>query len=158
MGRRRTTVALGPTIVRLMVAGMALAPVLLGCGPDGSAERPYEPQLPTPDLRPKLVLVVDDAGVRAEPGERADPAVRTEPPTVPSGSVVTVRNGGTRDHRLRGDTSFDTGIMRAGEDTIVVLTNGGTGAQDLALVEVIDDRTVGRLTVEPDPAIVAGGT
>jgi hypothetical protein len=98
------------------------------------------------------VLVVDDAGVRAEAGERADPAVHTDPPVVPSGSVIEVRNAGTGDHRLRGDTAFDTGIMRAGEQTTVVLTNPDPDPLVLHLVEVIDDRPVGTLTVEPAPA------
>jgi hypothetical protein len=151
MGRRRVTVALGPTMVRLMVVAGALVPVM-GCGPDGSASRPFEPTLPTVDFRPKLVLVVDDAGVRAEAGERTDPAVHTDPPVVPSGSVIEVRNGGTRDHRLRGDTAFDTGIMRMGEQTTVVLTNPDPDPLVLHLVEVIDDRPVGTLTVEPAPA------
>ena len=151
MGRRRVTVALGPTMVRLMVVAGALVTVT-GCGPDGSGSRPFEPTLPTVDFRPKLVLVVDDAGVQAQEGERADPAVRTDPPVVPSGSVIEVRNGGTRDHRLRGGTAFDTGIMRPGEQTTVVLTNPGTDPLELALVEVIEDRPVGTLTVEPPPA------
>ena len=153
MGRRLTTVAPGSQIVRLLVVVVvgAAAGAVLGCGPDGSAGRPFEPTLPTIDVRPKLVLVVTDDAVRAEPGERADPAVRTDPPSVPSGSVIEVRNGGTRDHRLRGGESFDTGIMRVGEQTVVVLTNPGTGDQVLELVEVIDDRVLGGLTVQPAP-------
>jgi hypothetical protein len=155
MGRHRTTVAPGSTIVRLLAAlivGMAATGLAAACGPDGSAERPYEPTLPSPDFRPRLVLAIaDDSPVRASPGERTDAAVSTDPPVVPSGSVISVRNAGGRDHRLKGGESFDTGILRPGEDTIVVLTNPGSDPQQLDLFEVTENRSVGRLTVEPAP-------
>jgi hypothetical protein len=157
--RRRTTVAPRPQIVGLLVllvAGTTVAAVA-GCGPDGSAGRPYEPTLPAVDFRPRLVLVVpDDGPVRAEPGERTDQPVGTDPPRVPSGSVVTVRNGGSRDQRLRGGDAFDTGIVRPGEETVVVLTNPGGDPLDLELVEVEGHRPEGRLTVEPATGGAAG--
>ena len=91
----RPPVTVGPTIVGVIVTSLVMAALVLsGCGADGSAERPFEPTLPSVDFRPKLVLVVRDDALGAEPGERADPAVRTDPPTVPSGSVVEVRNDG----------------------------------------------------------------
>jgi hypothetical protein len=150
MGRPRTTVAAGPMIVGLIVA--AAVTIAAGCGADGSAEHPYEPTLPVVDFRPKLVLEVGDDGLRATAGERADPAVRTDPPSVPGGSVVEVRNTGSRDHRLRGGTTLDTGIMRPGEHTTAVVTNPGPDPLELALVDIEGDTSRGPLTVGPTPA------
>jgi hypothetical protein len=149
MGGPRTPVA-GPTIVGLLAA---VAVTLTACGADGSADRPFSPTLPNPDLRPKLVLEVTDDAVRARAGERADPAVRTDPPTVPTGSVVEVRNAGTRDHRLRGGTAFDTRVQLPGDTTTVVLTNPDADARVLDLVDVDAGSTRGRLTVEPDRTV-----
>jgi hypothetical protein len=144
-------VTAGPTIVGVIAATTAAVALTAGCGPDGSAERPYQPTLPAVDFRPVLVLTVGDGddGVRAAPGERAVPVVRTDPPTVPSGSVVEVRNAGSRDRRLRAGTAFDTGIMRPGERTTVVVTSPGSDRSDLDLVDELSGRPQGRLAVEP---------
>jgi hypothetical protein len=143
----------GSTIVGRLAALAVTVALAAACGPDGSAERPFQPTLPAVDLRPKLVLEVADDGVRARLGDRPDPAVRTDPPTVPGGSVVEVRNTGTREHRLRGGTAFDTGTQRPGEATTVVLTNPDPGPRTLDLVDVDADAPRGHLVVEPDRTV-----
>jgi hypothetical protein len=72
---------------------------------------------------------------------------------VPGGSVVEVRNTGTREHRLRGGTAFDTGTQRPGEATTVVLTNPDAEARTLELVDVTDGAPRGRIVVEPDRTV-----
>jgi hypothetical protein len=149
MGGSRSPAAIGPTMVGLiLVAAVALG----ACGADGTAERPYEPTLPTIDARPRLVLAPGDDTMQVRAGERSDPALRVDPPTVPSGSVVEVRNDGTRDHRWRAGAAFDTGIMRPGERTTVVVTNPATAPVELDVVDVDAGASRGHLTVLPAPS------
>ena len=65
------------------------------------------------------MLTVQEGTVVAATGPKADDRVRTDPPTVPSGSVIEVVNGGREDHRLQAPGLFDTGIMKPGETTSV---------------------------------------
>jgi hypothetical protein len=146
MRRMRTAVLIGPLIVGASVAGG------LACGHLGRADDPHEPVLPAVDFRPRLVLDLDEGGVGARRGERDDPAVGTDPPRVPSGSVIEVHNAGSRDLRLQGGTAaFDTGTLRPGERTTVVLTNPGTEPLVLALWELTTASGRGDLTVAPAP-------
>ena len=94
-----------------------------------SAPATFEPTPPTADFRPKVELVVDGTGIRAEPGEREDPQVTLEPLEVGAGTVARVENRGEDAHRVQatavegGAIAFDTGTLRAGESALVVLDN-----------------------------------
>jgi hypothetical protein len=145
MRRMRTAVLIGPLIVGASVAGGG------ACGHLGRADDSHEPVLPAVDFRTKLVLDLDERGLHARTGERADPAVGTDPPRVPSGSVVEVHNAGSRDLRLQGGTAFDTGTLRPGERTTVVLANPGTEPLVLPLRELGTASDRGELTVAPAP-------
>jgi hypothetical protein len=57
-------------------------------------------------------------------GERSD-GVTLDPPSVPAGSVIEVRNADNDDHRITADTTIDTGIMRPDDTTTVVMTTEG---------------------------------
>lgn len=118
----------------------------------GSA--PTEPTLPTVDFRPKLVLDVDDGAIEVIAGDRRDDAVRLDPTSVPAGTVAEVRIRGTRDHRLQGNAGkvFDTGVLRPGERTTIVLDS--TAAEDL-VIDVTDRQDPGartRIVVRPRAA------
>jgi hypothetical protein len=137
------------------LAGVGLAGAALpacGAGADGSAEHPYQPTLPAVDFRPKLVLAVGNGGTSATPGSRPDPAARTDPPTVPSGSVVELVNTAPGDQRIQGGTAFDTGILLPGDRTTAVVKNTGSEPLDLRLVDQLTGREVGHLIVLPGPA------
>jgi hypothetical protein len=141
-----------PWMLRALVAlaGVGLAGgALPACGTDGRAEHPSQPTLPAVDFRPKLVVAVGDAGTSATPGSRSDPAIRTDPPTVPSGSVVELVNTATGDQRIQAGAAFDTGILRPGEHTTAVVTNPGPDPLDLRLTDVLTGREVGHLVVLP---------
>lgn len=105
------------------------------------------PTLPTVDFTPKLVLTVDEATITAAPGPRADDRVRTDPPTVPSGSVIEIVNGDDRDHRLQAPGLFDTGIMRPGETTTAVVTNTTDADTTVSVTDPSDADVTSPLTV-----------
>jgi hypothetical protein len=120
---------------------------LVGC----SAPDTYEPSVPTADFRPKLLIVVDDNGIRTEPGERDDPAVSVDPAKVPAGTVTRVENRSSGDHRLQGNTGavFDTAVMKPGDTTIVVLDHVKPDDLDVVITDRQPDGQVadGSLTV-----------
>lgn len=110
-----------PRLATVLLA-LGLAPAL-ACG-----DHAPEPQLPEVDFTPVLEIAVDDDGLSVQPGERELDGVSLEPPTVPTGSVVEVRNESSTDRRVVGDDAelFDTGTLRPGDSTVVVLTEPGT--------------------------------
>ncbi len=81
-----------------------------------------EPTLPTVDFSPSAVLTVTPDGIGC-----ALVRVTTGPDcAVPAGSVVEVVNEGADDRRVVADGIFDTGILRPGDTTTVVVTEVGT--------------------------------
>lgn len=141
------------SLPHLVLALVATASIALAGGCSKPAT--YEPSPPTADFRPKVLLVVDDAGIRVERGERDDPALVLDPLTVKAGTVMRVENRGTGDHRIQatpvggGASAFDTGSMRPGETTIVVLDNT-TGAD-----RTLEMRDLTRPDSAPVPLTVA---
>jgi hypothetical protein len=106
-------------IVSFLIVAMA-GSIGVGCRGD----REPEPTIPDVDFTPVLIIAVDDDGIRAEQGPRQREGVAVDPPRVPSGSVIELRNAGEAEHRLVGDDGilFDTGIMLPGETTTLVVT------------------------------------
>ncbi len=137
-----------PAIVVAM-AMMAAASGAAGCG---RSSTPTEPTLGSVNFAPKLVVTIDDRGLSYARGPREDPAVTTDPPFVPSGSVLDVVNHAARDRRLQGGTSFDTGIMHPGESTTVVVVGGTDGNTTIPLTDPDDASVTGSLSVGPKPA------
>jgi hypothetical protein len=110
-------------------------------------DREREPTIPDVDFTPVLIIAVDDEGIRAEQGPRQREGVNVDPPRVPSGSVVELRNAGEDEHRLVGDDGnlFDTGIMLPGGTTTLVVTEVGEidirdrlGTEDTLVLSVAD--------------------
>lgn len=110
--------------LRRAAAGLGGVAILLGAAAcTGSAGR--QPTVASVDFAPKLVVEVDDDGIGFVAGRRADAAVSTDPASVPSGSVVEVVNTGAGEHRLQAGKAFDTGQLRPGDRTTVVLVDDG---------------------------------
>jgi hypothetical protein len=87
-----------------------------------------EPTLPTVDFAPSATLTVTPDAIGC-----ALFRVTTGPDcSVPAGSVVEVANEGADNRRVVADGIFDTGILRPGDTTTVVVTDVGT-------FEVYDD-------------------
>jgi hypothetical protein len=87
-----------------------------------------EPTLPTVDFAPSAILTVTPDAIGC-----ALLRVTTGPDcSVPAGSVVEVANEGADDRRVVADGIFDTGMLRPGDTTTVVVTEVGT-------FEVYDD-------------------
>jgi hypothetical protein len=118
---------------------------LSGCAGD----EPLQPTLPTVNFAPKLIIEIHEHRLAFVKGPRADDAVSTGDPTVPTGTVIEIVNTGPGDHRLQGDTVFDTGILRAGERTTVVLTNDTTSAKRITITDPGDAAVQGTITVNP---------
>jgi hypothetical protein len=103
-----------------VVMVLGVLPVV-SCGGDHDAE----PTIPSVDFTPRLVVVVTGAdGLAVEPGGRPE-GTQLSPASVPSGSVIEVRNEDSRDHRITAGTTIDTGVMRPGDNTTVVMTTEG---------------------------------
>jgi hypothetical protein len=128
-------------LTALVMLGLMAGAV--ACG----GEAPTGPTIPTVDLTPKLVLRIEDGRIAATPGPRADDRVRTDPPTVPSGAVVEITNGGQKDHRLQAPGVFDTGIMRPGESTTAVVTNTTTSNDTVTITDPSDPSIKGSITI-----------
>lgn len=105
----------------LVLVAVVLASPLVAC----SGDRGTEPTLPTVELSPRLVVSVDDDGFSVERGDTDDPAITADPPAAPTGTVIEVRNDGDSDNRVSDDDTIDTGVMRPGDTTTVVLTSEG---------------------------------
>lgn len=133
-----------------LVVGL-LAAAATACGaPDDAAP----PVLPTVDFRPKVIIEVDEAGVRALRGEREDPAVTVDPLALPQGTVMRVRNTGRSPHRLHAETVFDTGVLQPGDAVVVAVTKETTADTGYDVTDTIStDRAPGvlRLTIRPRP-------
>src|SRR5207237_5818682 len=86
-----------------------------------------------------------DATVPASDGFPGGPTLAT----VPAGTVIEVVNEGRTTHRLQGDTTFDTGLLRSGEHTTVVLTNDAADPKHLDLTDLTDPAVRGSITVQP---------
>lgn len=139
--------------IRAVAAVLAVASVAVALGSCGG-EPASGPTLPSVDFSPKLVIELDDQ-IRFVPGPREDPAVATDPASVPGGTVVEIVNEGDRPQRLqggRGGTTFDTGTLRPGERTTVVLTNDTGSDTVVALSTTEPPDLAASITVRPRPA------
>lgn len=135
----------------MKVAG-ALVIVAMACaGCAGNAA--HEPTLPTVDFRPKIMLEVDEVGMRFGPGPRADSSSSFDPATVASGSVMVITNTGRADHRVQGGTTFDTGVMKPRESTTVVLTNAESTDKVVVVRDTLPPESSSSITVRPKVAL-----
>jgi hypothetical protein len=136
------------SFLALVVAAIAITGVS-ACG-----DVTPQPTLSTVNFSPKLVVTVADGHLVLSKGPRDDAAVSLGGPieaTVPAGTVIEVVNDGPSSHRLQGDTVFDTGILRKGERTTIVLTNDGTADKRLAITDPGDGAVQGAIIVRPKP-------
>lgn len=103
-----------------LVIGVVLAVAsLTSCAGDRDAE----PTVASVDFTPRLVLVVSPDGLEVEEGDR--PGASLDPPSVPAGSVVEVRNDAPDERRVVSGSTIDTGVMQPGDTTTVVLAAEG---------------------------------
>src|SRR5262249_44481327 len=103
------------------------------------------------DFTPRLVLEVSDDGLRWQPGPDPVGGVDLARPTVPNGTVVEVRNTGQAEHRVEGDTWFDTGTLQPGERTVGGLNKDTTEPKTIAIVDHDDRRRTATITVLASP-------
>lgn len=103
--------------------GLVLSVALGGCAGTHAAE----PTVATVNFGPKTVLDVDEAGITSTPIEVIDGAVALK-----AGNVIEVSNTGADEHRVTGP-GVDTGIMKPGDTTTVVVTKAG----DLPIVDLL---------------------
>ena len=123
---------------------LILCLVLVPFGAACAGDHPAEPTLGSVNFTPRLIVTVDEAGFGVERGETTNAAITADPPSAPEGTVVEIRNGGSRDHRITTDAAIDTGIMQPGDTTTVVLTTEG----ELVLHDAASDQS---LTVAVTP-------
>jgi len=135
---------------------------LSGCG-----DATPQPTLSTVNFSPKVIVTVSDRHLVMTKGPRDDATITFGGPdatmpdpnvpggpieaTVPAGTVIEVVNDGPGSHRLQGDTVFDTGILRKGERTTIVVTNDGTADKRLAITDPGDAAVQGAIIVRPKP-------
>ncbi len=119
---------------------------LSACGPPAE---PYQPTLPSIDFTPKLVVTVDEAGLRPSLGPRADPEVQLDPLSLREGSVVEIVNGGSLEHRVKASGLVDTGVMQPGERMTLGLTKELTEDTTYELRELTDPTHTLAITVKP---------
>lgn len=119
---------------------VVLAPFVMSCAGD----HPAEPTIGSVNFTPRLIVTVDDGGFDVARGDAANPAVTDDPPAAPEGTVIEIRNDGTRDHRVTAGTAIDTGIMQPGDSTTVVLTAEGD-------LELHDAESGATLTISVTP-------
>lgn len=120
---------------------------LLTTGCIGSA--PREPTLPSINFAPKLVIELRDNKLNFKRGPREDPAVSIDPPSAPGGSVMEVANLDGRDHRLQAGSTFDTGTLRPGERTTIVLVNDTAEDKVVEITDAADPANRATITVTP---------
>lgn len=101
-----------------MTTLLVLTGASCGAPPEDAA-----PTIPSIDFTPVLVLHLDGDQVEAEEGPRDRDPGALDPPTVVGGSVLEVRNDSDGPARLRAGSAFDTGTLRPGERTVVVVVN-----------------------------------
>jgi hypothetical protein len=133
-----------------MVAALGLA----ACGSDPDAL----PTVAGVDFEPRLVVVADADGIRAEAGGREGARELDDSDadwSVPDGSVIVVRVEGSTSRRVVGQRTdaggddasvlLDTGELQPGDDVIVPLTE--PGRVDLSFDG--DGATLLTISVEP---------
>lgn len=138
---RRTA---GPRTITVILAFLI---GLLATACVGSA--PREPTLPSINFAPKLVIELRDNKLNFTRGPREDPEVNTDPPSAPGGSVMEVANLDGRDHRLQAGSTFDTGTIRPGERTMIVLVNDTTDDKVVEIADAADPANKATLTIKP---------
>jgi hypothetical protein len=109
---------------------LATTALVAGCTGDHGAE----PTIASVDFTPRSVVVVRDDGTLAlGQGDQ----------TMEVGSVLVIRNDSDQPRRVRAGTTIDTGLLRPGDSTVVVLSSTG----ELDLREGDDPARSMRLTV-----------
>jgi hypothetical protein len=109
---------------------LAAAALVAGCTGDHGAE----PTIASVDFTPRSVVVIRDDGTLAlGKGEQ----------TTEVGAVLVIRNDSDQPRRVRAGTTIDTGLLRPGDSTVVVLSSAG----ELELRERDDPARSMRLTV-----------
>jgi hypothetical protein len=103
---------------------LALLGLVALVGAACSGDHAAEPTVPSVEFEPRLVVVIGPDELSVEAGERSD-GVSLDPPSVPAGSVIAVRNADIDDHRIVAGTTIDTGVMRPGDTTTLVMTTEG---------------------------------
>ncbi|WP_334143724.1 hypothetical protein [Rhabdothermincola sp.] len=101
---------------------------------------PHEPTLPTVDFTPVAIVTASPDGLGCAMHPVGTPC------QVPAGSVIEVRNDGPGERRLQAGEAFDTGIMRPGETTTVVL---GDEPTTLEVRDALDPEATLELDVVP---------
>ena len=136
--------------LRIEIVAVAVAAgIVLTLSACGRPAEPYQPTLPSIDFTPKLVITVDDTGLRPSVGPRSDPDVQLDPLTLREGSVVEIVNGGSRDHRVKASGLVDTGVMRPGERVTLGLTKELTEDTAYELRDLADPTHTLGITVKP---------
>ena len=135
------------------MAGVAIAALCLAATVGCVGSAPTEPTLPSVNFTPRVIVEVTDGAVAIKAGPQGDSAVRFDPASVPSGTVSEMINRGTRDHRLQGNAAkiFDTGTMRPGEKTTVVLKNATPDDLTVAVTDPLDVSARATIIVRPSP-------
>jgi len=133
------------TIARMMAMVAVATIALVGCAGD----EPLQPTLTSVNFTPKLVIEITGHQLTFTKGPLADDRVSTDNPTVPAGTVIEVVNRGPASHRLQGDIVFDTGIMRSGERTTIVLTNDTATVKQISITDPTDPEIRGSVSVTP---------
>jgi len=129
---------MSPTSRPLRTALLACA-LALGASGGCAGSTAQTPTVASVNVEPVAELHVGDSG----PLQFLLHEVTTEA-AIPSGSVLLVVNNGHVDHRIQAGSTFDTGTLRPGDETSVVLTKEGP----LTLVDTTTGREVD-LTVSP---------
>ena len=116
-------------ILGLCTAGLLVA----GCvDPDPSSPTPED--LAEVDLSPDHTITVDEDGFHPDVLE------------IEAGEVVLLVNEGTGVHSFTADERFDTGRMRPGDETTLVLTEPG----EVPYQDLENPDAEGVLTIVPD--------
>jgi len=113
-----------PAALSTVAIALCVSVGLGGCAGTKAAE----PTAATVNFAPKTVLAVDEAGITSVPLEVIDGAVSLQ-----AGNVIEVANTGTTERRVTG-AGIDTGIMRPGDTTTVVVSKAG----EVSVVDVYE--------------------
>ena len=112
------------TIARWSIVAVSASAILVGTGCTGSAAK--TPTVASANFDPTAELHVGDSGGLQFALHRV-----SAESSVPAGSVLLVVNDGTAEHRIQAWTTpgaivFDTGTLRPGDQTTVVLDEPGS--------------------------------
>jgi len=131
------------SVLTTLILLVTAAPLIAGC----STGPPREPTVASVNFTPKVILEVNDDGFVWRSGPNTNPGVTVpadnNPPTVEQGTVMDIRNTGRGDHWVQAGKSFDTGTIKPGQSTLVVLSESVTEPK---VIEVTDKSAPGHIT------------